>query len=400
VARGPWHHQKRAPRLCAGGTGSERRTNSSATGMCIGSSSEAACGMARPRGELPILRHRSLDKLQVEEGEDTMQDNEDDKERNRRQEARTRRGEQPLVTTHGSPGGASTCIGTGSSVASTSSPRSSPRKPKTPLQLSCSPRSVSDVHDGDSPWSCVSTPSCSCLQSELNKITESGLTIFPSELFSVVVHASRDPDSLAAILMHLKQRCTDEQGIIPWHRVLAGLHIIEQVMRRGAARELLSEELACSLDFDLENYIWKLQGVEVQWSWDWRSQSVVRKVRDKAAAIWDWVRLQEQQSWLPLGNDHCCASFHELREWAGTHAYDPWSSDDDDEDESLLGDSDSSDGEGWVDLCEVQLCEFQYSCRQEDDTADMDRFFTPMSTVAEVAHPNAGLFRRPVSHNV
>lgn len=280
----------------------------------------------------------------------------------------------------GSPGGVSTCTGTtwSCSSASTSSPTLTPLASKTP-DLPMLPRFASLLDSRHAP---PGLSPRSRLQAELSNIADSGVVNTPPELFSFVVHASHDPDSLVTILLHLKTKCLGELERTNWRRIYNGLNLVEHVMQCGS-QHIFSEELAHNLNFNLAREIWSLQFIES--SWNWRVQSLVRR---KATAIWNQIRQNESDN--EAVQDHTLENLDEafasLREWVeaesgSTGSASPRFSLD-------LDDDSFSDDGSWVGLRhqdeedDCRTPEEGSSCCSE---AVSERFFTPLALPAE--HP-------------
>lgn len=125
------------------------------------------------------------------------------------------------------------------------------------------------------------------LQSELRKITESGLTDVPPEFFPFVVEASFDTDSLHTILRHLR-KCFAVSMQTKWQRVHAGMALVDHLLQRGSPQ--FAVEATRAGDLNLVRQMWRLQ--EFEYRQDWRAQSLVRK---KARALHDLLVQRQQQ---------------------------------------------------------------------------------------------------------
>mmetsp|Transcript_116043 Transcript_116043/g.248119 ORF Transcript_116043/g.248119 Transcript_116043/m.248119 type:complete len:286 (+) Transcript_116043:118-975(+) len=117
----------------------------------------------------------------------------------------------------------------------------------------------------------------SALETDLKKITESGVIEVPKELLDTVVEATRSADDRTEIMKHLRQ-CLAEPSGNRWRRVYAAM-VLAEALIKGAAPALLTET-AEGHHFDLVQRLSLLEMFEH--STDKRVQGMVRS---KASAL-------------------------------------------------------------------------------------------------------------------
>mmetsp|Transcript_32029 Transcript_32029/g.91324 ORF Transcript_32029/g.91324 Transcript_32029/m.91324 type:complete len:456 (+) Transcript_32029:72-1439(+) len=110
----------------------------------------------------------------------------------------------------------------------------------------------------------------------LSRITETKIVEIPQELLTPIIDASHDAIGRRDVMRHLRE-CLSEPTGKRWHRIYAGLLLVERLMERGS--HALTVELAHGHHFDLiqkvsllEHFDSAARGVSNPWA-----QSMIRK---------------------------------------------------------------------------------------------------------------------------
>eukprot|EP00928_Gymnodinium_smaydae_P021457 TRINITY_DN1836_c1_g2_i1.p1 TRINITY_DN1836_c1_g2~~TRINITY_DN1836_c1_g2_i1.p1 ORF type:complete len:476 (+),score=107.02 TRINITY_DN1836_c1_g2_i1:57-1484(+) len=218
------------------------------------------------------------------------------------------------------------------------------------------------------------------LQCELERITDSGFVDMPPELFTFVVRAADEPESLGTIVSHLCG-CFADASKQRWRRIFAGLCLVEQLMGRGSTRPFV--DAARSFGLDLVQQLWLLQ--EFEYRPDWRAQSLVRK---KARALHDKL---SQRLLHPESEEESCRgalgdAFGSLRSWVESNELSAPSDSSRPSSDSSEGDSSEEFGETQKRSCSRADCESTTAVEPAGGSAlgrSADVFFTPMETPAQ-----------------
>jgi len=109
------------------------------------------------------------------------------------------------------------------------------------------------------------------LAGTLRKLTTNGDISRSPELVAIVVKASNVPDDRREIMQHLRG-CLSETSGKAWHRILAGLQLLEQLLEKGAAA--LVKETAEGHHFDVVQRLSFLEAFE--YSTDKRVEAMLR----------------------------------------------------------------------------------------------------------------------------
>lgn len=115
------------------------------------------------------------------------------------------------------------------------------------------------------------------LETDLKRVTESGVIDIPKELLSVIAEASHSEHDRRVIMHHLRE-CLAEPSGKRWRRVHAGLCLAEDLLKTGAPELLV--ETAEGRHFDLIQRLSLLEHFECT-----NDKRVQNMVRTKATAL-------------------------------------------------------------------------------------------------------------------
>jgi len=109
------------------------------------------------------------------------------------------------------------------------------------------------------------------LESDLKKVTESGVIEIPKDLVQSVVQCSHNEEDRRMIMRHIRE-CLAEPSAIRWRRTYAALILVEDLLKNGAQE--LFDETAEGHHFDLVQRLSLLEKFEC--TTDKRVQNMVR----------------------------------------------------------------------------------------------------------------------------